>query len=378
MIGPMITGLNVLLVVILFLCVKKLSFAFRHFKMKQLASVPSMLKDLPSVSVCIPARNETHAMTQCLERVVASTYPKLEIIVLDDSSVDDTSFLIKSFAHDGVRFVEGAPLHDGWLGKNHALEGLFHEASGRYILYLDVDTFIEPQSIEQLVAYAEQEKAAMISVLPRRTDTWRLNVIFTTLRHFWELITHQTSSPAVTGSAWMINREVLKDGFHGFSDFKTDIQPEAKLAAHLAAQQKYRFLIGTRLLGVSYEKRYSSQVETSIRLLFPMLGRRLWKAIIALLLLMCMSLPLVIILLSLYFGWSWESTITAFVLIGFVVMYGWFLHHIETHYWWLGACLWSVVILQETLLLFLSVVRYRRHQVTWKGRPVVVSDSQAV
>ena len=42
---------------------------------------------LPSVSVCIPARNETHAMSECLESVLASDYPKLEAIVLDDTRV---------------------------------------------------------------------------------------------------------------------------------------------------------------------------------------------------------------------------------------------------------------------------------------------------
>lgn len=90
----------------------------------------------PSVSVCIPARNETHAMTQCLERVLASDYEKLEVIVFDDNSADDTSVLVKSFAHAGVRFIPGKKLPEGWLGKNHALEVLAQEASGTYIIFL--------------------------------------------------------------------------------------------------------------------------------------------------------------------------------------------------------------------------------------------------
>ena len=55
----------------------KLLYSLKHFRMKKLISEPSMLRDLPSVSVCIPARNETHAMTECLEKIIASTYPKL-------------------------------------------------------------------------------------------------------------------------------------------------------------------------------------------------------------------------------------------------------------------------------------------------------------
>ena len=86
--------------------------------------------EYPSVSVCIAARNETHALAQCLERVLKSDYPKLEILVLDDSSTDDTSLIIKSFASAGVRFIPGAALPSGWLGKNHAYQTLIDEARG--------------------------------------------------------------------------------------------------------------------------------------------------------------------------------------------------------------------------------------------------------
>ena len=98
---------------------------------------------LPSVSVCIPARNETHAMSECLESVLASDYPKLEAIVLDDHSSDNTSHIIRAFAHAGVRFVEGDELPDDWLGKNFSLQTLANEASGKIILFMDVDTRLE-------------------------------------------------------------------------------------------------------------------------------------------------------------------------------------------------------------------------------------------
>src|SRR5690606_10627587 len=61
-------------------------------------------KELPTVSVCIPARNETNALEDCLRSMLANDYPKLEILVLDDCSQDRTAEVIKSFAHAGVRF----------------------------------------------------------------------------------------------------------------------------------------------------------------------------------------------------------------------------------------------------------------------------------
>lgn len=345
-------------------------FAFKHFKMKKLLAPPSPLADLPSVSVCIPARNETHAMTQCLERVIASDYPKLEIIVLDDSSVDDTSTLIKAFAHAGVRFVEGTPLPDGWLGKNHALQGLLDEASGSYILYIDVDTQIAPDTIGQLVAYVEQERVAMISILPRRQDGWRASVLFGTLRYYWELIFHRATAPAVASSAWIIDRHTLLDQLGGFESYRNDVQPEAKLAAELMKQHNYSFLIGTSELGVSYEKKWSSQVETSIRLLFPVLGGHFVGNGLALIGLLLLNLPILVLLAGLVEGWTIVQSMALWQLCVFGALYGLYLDRVRQKGWWAGALLWPVIIAQEFVVLLISINHYLRHKVTWKGRPI--------
>jgi len=349
----------------------RLHFAFGHFKIDDFVSEPSMLSDMPSVSVCIPARNETHVMTECLERVLASTYPKLEIIVLDDSSVDDTSILIKSFAHAGVRFVEGSPLPEGWLGKNNALEGLLNEASGTYIVYMDVDTHIKPDTIEQLVSYAKTKNASMVSILPRREDGWRASIIFSTLRYYWELLLHRRQAPAVASSLWLINRQVLRDDLGGFTPIKSAIQPEARLAALLMARNTYRFLISTRMLGVSYEKKWRSQIETSSRLLFPIFGGRVISSIIVILLLIIAAMPPFIVLIGLAFGWNVIHTLSLIMTLFSNVLYGLYLRHIWNHAWWLGGALWPIILIQEIVVFIMSIVKYKTHVVTWKGRPII-------
>ena len=363
-------GLDFALTMVGVFFVIKLGYAFEHFKPKRPIGPVVDLKDLPSVSVCIPARNEAHAMTQCLERVIASNYPKLEIIVLDDSSADDTSFLIKSFAHAGVRFVEGARLPTGWLGKNYALEGLLGEASGSFVLYMDVDTQLAPDTIGQLVAFAASEAAAMVSVLPRRQDGWRLSLLLGSLRYYWELMLHRRSAPAVASGAWLINRRVLLDELGGFASYKNDIQPEAKLAAKLLERDGYRFIIGTPELGVSYEKKWSSQVDTSIRLLYPLLGGRLAGNLLALVGLCLLNLPSLVLLIGLFDGWGIIQTVATWQLCVFGALYGLYLDRVWQKGWWLGLMLWPVVIAQEAIILGLSIGRYRSHRVNWKGRPI--------
>lgn len=77
-------------------------------------------RDLPSLTVAIPARDETKDLEECLRTIIASDYPKLEIIVLDDCSQLPTADIIKGFAQDGVQFIPGKPPAKRWLAKNQA------------------------------------------------------------------------------------------------------------------------------------------------------------------------------------------------------------------------------------------------------------------
>ena len=362
--------LYAVLIGIFFLAVWRLRFALTHFKMKSLVTTAQMIEHMPSVTVCIPARNEHHAMNDALQQVIASTYPKLEIIVLDDMSGDNTSALIKAFAHEGVRFVEGAKLPAGWLGKNHALQGLLKEASGTYILFMDVDTRLTPDSIEQLVSYAQQESAKMVSVLPRREDGMRASVLFSPLRYFWEIMFHQKSSPATASNAWLIDRQTLLKRFQGFESFKDVIQPEARISAELMASGEYRFLIGTQMLGVSYEKKWRSQLSTSIRLLSPLLQLRASNSIVAALDLLIVASPLFILLIGFIGGWNYNHLIAGILYLMFAGLYGIYLKKVWNKGWIFGGLIWSLIVLQEAALVIVSAAQYLQNNVTWKGRHV--------
>jgi glycosyltransferase involved in cell wall biosynthesis len=314
-------------------------------------------------------------MTSCLERVLASDYDKLEIIVLDDSSVDNTSVLIKSFAHAGVRFVEGSPLPKGWLGKNHALQGLLDESSGSYLLYLDVDTFVEPHTISTLVKQAASQKLAITSVVPQRQDGLRASVFLGTLRYFWMLLLDRRRLPAVSGSTWLVERHKLLE-IGGFSSFSGVNQPEVPIARALNAPNGSQLIISTPRLGVSYEKRWSSQVETSIRLLRPQFVRPLVGMAVAVWLIMIVLTPFI----GLFYGFLIQN-ISCIVLSGLAL----FLTSVASltyfkavwlHGWWLGALHWPYILIQEAIIMLVSIIRYARGTVTWKGRTITVDRSE--
>ena len=349
----------------------------KRFTRRDPLQLSESLDMLPSVSVCIPARNETHAMTQCLERVIASTYPKLEIIVLDDESGDNTSILIKSFAHAGVRFVEGSRLPEDWLGKNYAQQELYAQASGEYILYLDVDTHIKPDSIDRLVAIALHEHAAMVSILPTREDAWRGSVLFATLRHFWSIMSHTISTPATTSNLWLVRKEFLRDNFDGFTRLKVAAAPERNVAAYASRQQAYRFFLGAPLFGVSYEKKWRSQCQTSIRTLYPAFGGNPIRAVVGLITLLVLLLPFLVVPTSLIIGWSPLHTVALSAATVLLVLYVAYTARMWRRGWLVGGILFPIILIQECILLIRSIVAYSTRSVTWKGRPIRQSAREA-
>ena len=361
---------DAVLVLVLGIMSRQLYSAFSRHSAPPYHSKMGRDVDIPSVSVCIPARNEQHALTDCLQRVLASTYEKLEIIVLDDVSGDDTSALIKSFASEGVRFVQGSKLAPGWLGKNHALQGLLEEASGSYVLFLDVDTVLAPTAIEHMVRYSLSHRASMVSVLPRREDGWRASIIASPLRYFWELIFFRRLWPASASNAWLIQRKVLLNKFDGFKSFKNTVQPEAKIAAELAQTNEYHFLVGTESFGVAYEKKWRSQLVSSVRLLYLVLGKQVFLAAMAILDLAVLTIPFVTLAVAL-FGVQLPTTlivINGLVALGFCALYGAYTYRVWNKAWYVGSILWPFIVVQEIALVGASIIQYNRRTVRWKGR----------
>ena len=373
MLEPILTiGIGSVLTVLLAFMAVRLSIALRRFTIKKTSA---LAEDIPSVSVCIPARNETHALAECLERVLASDYPKIEIVVFDDNSDDNTSMLVRSFAHAGVRFVPGVPLPDGWLGKNHALSILAREASGSKVVFLDVDTKVGPTTISQLVGYSAAEAVDMVSVLPLQRDHFSLRVLFTPLRYLWEVLLSGRQTPATTSAVWLIDRDVLLDECGGFTTYAGDIRPEQRLAERLGTK-RYHFLLGSRQLNVYQEKKWSSQLETSRRLLYPMVGSAPVNALGAIFLLLFMNLPLVGVVFALanrdtVFG-IWFAALS----LGFSLLYGVYCARVRLGGAWVAAIVWPFVVVQEIYLLVASVIGYMTNTITWKGRLVTAPVMQ--
>src|SRR6476661_7042401 len=74
---------------------------------------------IPRVSIVVPARNEAAHIGDCVRSILASTWPDLEVLVVDDHSTDGTGRLAREAAEGDTRLsvIEAAELPAGWFGK---------------------------------------------------------------------------------------------------------------------------------------------------------------------------------------------------------------------------------------------------------------------
>lgn len=347
----------------------KLRRAYTRYRFKAADQIKDA-SSLPSVSVCLPARNETNAMTECLESVLASDYPKLEVIVLDDNSSDNTSHLIRAFAHAGVRFIEGGPLPSDWLGKNFALQTLLDNASGKYVLFMDVDTRLAPTTISSIINLMAQEQLVMSSVIPQRYDTGRASSVFSSLRYFWEIVLDRDIRPGSSSAAWMIQRRALTDELGGFGKWRDEVQPEGGIAYEMAKTGDYRLIVSTPSLGVHYAKKWQSQVETARRTLLPRFYNSIISVLIGIGLLCLVIAPQIIIIVAAIEGaWLvfWAQCVVGILS---VMAFAYYCRLAWRDKWWIGLFVAPYIAWQELFLLFSSIIGYQLGTITWKGRKV--------
>jgi len=100
----------------------------------------------PLVSILIPAYNSQQWIPESIESSLAQTWPKKEIIIVDDGPEDRTLAIAKSYESRGVR-VATQPNQGAAVARNTA----FALAQGDYIRWLDADDVLDPRKVENHV-----------------------------------------------------------------------------------------------------------------------------------------------------------------------------------------------------------------------------------
>ncbi|OKI73922.1 bifunctional polysaccharide deacetylase/glycosyltransferase family 2 protein [Micromonospora sp. CB01531] len=110
------------------------------------------------VSVIVPAYNEAANIAATVRSLVASAYPTLEVIVVDDGSSDGTAEIVERMRLRGVRVIRQAN-----AGKPAALNTGIRAARADLLVLVDGDTVFQPDTLHRLVQGFADPRVGAIS-----------------------------------------------------------------------------------------------------------------------------------------------------------------------------------------------------------------------
>lgn len=122
----------------------------------------------PIVSIVTPTFNRAHTLQSAIDSVLAQTYQKWELIIIDDGSADDTKELVEAIKDKRVKYLRtqnGGPSK----ARNYGIE----QAEGKWIMYLDSDDELLPKCVETMLEWADKNPGTAFA-FPRSTRTLEL------------------------------------------------------------------------------------------------------------------------------------------------------------------------------------------------------------
>ncbi len=135
-----------------------------------------------SVSILIPAKNESKNIVDCVKPLLSQLRENDEVIVINNGSADNTEVLLKEMGAQELsgqesssrgrqsaklKYLNTPQTPEGWTGKNFALHLGVPFAAGDWFLFTDADTRHEAGSVDAAVAFAEENTLDLLTLLPR-------------------------------------------------------------------------------------------------------------------------------------------------------------------------------------------------------------------
>lgn len=198
----------------------------------------------PRVSLLVPARDEAATLEAATHARLASDYPSLEIVLVDDRSRDGTGALVDalSAADPRVRGVHVTELPEGWLGKVHALARGLDASSGEWLLLTDADVHMAPGTLRLAVAHALARGLDHLVLLPRiESRGFLLDTLYSAFgRYFavsqrlWAVEDPRSTASVGVGAFNLVRRDALQRS-GGFEELRLEVTDDLALGRRLKA-----------------------------------------------------------------------------------------------------------------------------------------------
>ena len=119
------------------------------------------------ISVIVPVYNVEKYLSKCVESIINQTYKDLELILVDDGSLDNSGNICDNYAKNDNRIKV---VHKENGGLSSARNAGLDIASGEYISFVDSDDWIDENAYEELVKKIVSANANIICFAGEKTD----------------------------------------------------------------------------------------------------------------------------------------------------------------------------------------------------------------
>lgn len=133
------------------------------------------------VSIIIPAYNVGKYIEECIRSIMNQTYTHIEIIIVDDGSLDETPAIIDRMASMDKRII---PIHQQNAGVSAARNAGIKVSTGEYLVFVDGDDYIAPDFVEYMLGLVEKtggELCLSLNCFTKKKDIQIQKDIITTL-----------------------------------------------------------------------------------------------------------------------------------------------------------------------------------------------------
>jgi teichuronic acid biosynthesis glycosyltransferase TuaG len=110
-----------------------------------------MEEQRPLISVIVPCYNMERFITDTLNSVINQTFTDWELLIVDDSSSDDTLKIIRTFCEKDPRIHFATQIQHGGIAK--ARNQCIQMAKGKFFAFLDADDLWHPNKLEQQLKF---------------------------------------------------------------------------------------------------------------------------------------------------------------------------------------------------------------------------------
>lgn len=104
------------------------------------------------ISIIIPVYNASKYIQRCIKSIIEQTYEEWECILIDDGSTDNSFMLLKDIQKIDDRFII---IHQNNCGAGIARNTGINVAKGEYIVFIDIDDYINKDYLKLLSLHTE-------------------------------------------------------------------------------------------------------------------------------------------------------------------------------------------------------------------------------